>query len=121
VVEEAFHGREAVHHREDNLQIKVCNLIGMSQRVVFIVVDLDIWLKTIIRRKVMRLGINLEHIQVIMQKNLQIKITDYLLLVMILMNPRILTHGILGCLCLCFISKTDDLMPVLWIPEHQYI
>jgi hypothetical protein len=33
-------------------------------------------------------------------KNLQIKISDYLLLVMILMNPRILTHGILGCLCL---------------------
>ena len=33
------------------------------------------------------LGINLEHIQVIMQKNLQIKITNYLLLVMILMYP----------------------------------
>jgi hypothetical protein len=69
------------------------------------------------------LGINLEHIQVIMQKNLQIKITDYLLLVMILMNPRILTHGILGCLCLTllYLLKRMILMPSLWIPEHQYI
>ena len=55
------HGREVVHRKEDNLQIKVCNLIGMSQRVVFIVVDLDILLKTVIRRKVMRLGINITH------------------------------------------------------------
>jgi hypothetical protein len=96
------HGREAVHHREDNLQgrIKVCNLTGLSQRVVFIVVDLDILLETVIRRRVMRLGINLEHIQVIMQKNLQIMISDCLLLVMILMNPQILIHGILGYLCL---------------------
>jgi hypothetical protein len=85
--------------------------------VVFIVVDLDIWLKTVIRRKVTRLGINLEHIQVIMQKNLQIKISDYLLLVMILMNPRILTHGILGCLCLTllYLLKRMILMPSLWI------
>jgi hypothetical protein len=44
--------------REDNLQdrIKVCNLTGLSQRVVFTVVDLDILLKIVIRRKVMRLG-----------------------------------------------------------------
>ena len=95
----------------------------MSQRVVFIVVDLDTWLKIVIRRKVTRLGINLEHIQVIMQKNLQIKITDYLLLVMILMNPQILIHGILGCLCLTFLYllKQMILMPGLCIPGHQYI
>jgi hypothetical protein len=83
----------------------------MSQRVVFIVVDLDILLKTVIRRRVMRLGINLENIQVIMQKNLQIMISDCLLLVMILMNPRILIHGILDCLCqmLALSAETDDI------------
>jgi hypothetical protein len=118
-----IHGREAVHHREDNLQIMVCNLTGMSQRVVFIVVDLDILLQTVIRKRVKRPGINLEHIQVIMQKNLQIKISDYLLLVMILMNPQILNHGILGCLCLIllYLLKQMILMPGLWNPEHQYI
>jgi hypothetical protein len=95
----------------------------MSQRVVFIVVDLDILLKTVIRRRVMRLGINLEHIQVIMQKNIQIMISDCLLLVMILMNPRILIHRILGCLCLMllYLLKRMILMPGLWISKHQYI
>jgi hypothetical protein len=95
----------------------------MSQRVFFIVVDLDILLKTVIRIKVMRLGINLEHIQVIMKKNIQIMISDYLLLVMILMNPRILIHGILGCLCLTllYLMKQMILMPRFWILEHQYI
>lgn len=75
------------------------------------------------KKKVMSLGINLEHIQVIMQKNLQVKITDYLLLVMILMNPQILTHGILGCLCLTllYLLKQMILMPSLCIMEHQYI
>jgi hypothetical protein len=75
---EAVHGREAVHHREANIQgrIKVCNLTGLSQRVVFIMVDLDIFLKTVIRRRVIRLEINLEHILVIMQKNIQIMISD---------------------------------------------
>jgi hypothetical protein len=29
------HGREAIHRREDNLQINVCNLPGMSLRVFF--------------------------------------------------------------------------------------
>jgi hypothetical protein len=95
----------------------------MSLRVVFLVVDLDIWLKTVIRRKVMRLGINLEHIQFIRQKKIQIKIIDYLLLVMILTNPQILTHGILGCLLLTllYVLKWMILMPGLLIPEHQYI
>jgi hypothetical protein len=53
----------------------------------FTVVDLDISLKTVIRRRAIRLGINLENIQVIMQKNIQIMISYCLLLVMILMNP----------------------------------
>jgi hypothetical protein len=76
----------------------------------FIVVDLDILLETVIRRRVMRLGINLENIQVIMQNNLQIMISDCLLLVMILMNPRILIHMILDCLCLMLLCllKLDD-------------
>jgi hypothetical protein len=53
----------------------------------------------------------------------QIMISDYLLLVMILMNPQILTHGILGCLCLTllYLLKQMILMPGLWILEHQYI
>jgi hypothetical protein len=40
-----------------------------------------------------------------------------------LMNPRILTHEILGCLCLTllYLLKRMILMPGLWIPEHQYI
>ena len=95
----------------------------MSQRDVFIVVDLDILLETVIRRRVMRLGINLENIQVIMQMNLQIMISDCLLLVMILMNPRILIHGILDYLCpmLLYLLKRMIVMPSLWILEHQYI
>jgi hypothetical protein len=121
--EEAVHGREELHRREDNLQIKVYNMTGMNQRVVFIVVDLDILLKIVIRRKVMSLGINLEHIQVIMQKKCQIMISDYLLLVIILMNSQILNHRILGflCLTLLYLLKWMILMPGLWIPEHQYI
>jgi hypothetical protein len=38
----------------------------IESKSCFIVVDLDILLETVIRRRVMRLGINLEHIQVIM-------------------------------------------------------
>jgi hypothetical protein len=38
-------------------------------------------------------------------------------------EPRILTHGILGCLCLTllYLLKRMISMPGLWIPEHQYI
>jgi hypothetical protein len=95
----------------------------MSQKVVFIVVDLDISLNIVIRRRVMRLGINLENIQVIMQKNLPIMISNYLFLVTILMNPRISIHEILDCLCPMFLCllKQMIVMPDLWIPEHQYI
>jgi hypothetical protein len=92
----------------------------MSERVVFIVVDLDILLKIVIRRRVMRLGIILEIIQVIMQKNLQIMISDCLLLLMIFMNPRILIQGILDylCLTLLYLLKQMISMPSLWILEH---
>jgi hypothetical protein len=58
----------------------------------------------------MRQGINLEHIQVIMQKNIQIMISDCLLLVMILMNPRILIHEDLRLFVsnVALSTETDD-------------
>jgi hypothetical protein len=95
----------------------------MSQRVVFIGVELEILLKSVIRRRVIRLGINLENIQVIMERNIQITTSDCLFLVMILMNPQILIHKILDCLCQIMFSLLKQMILMLgfWIPENQYI
>jgi hypothetical protein len=97
----------------DRNESKRCFYCGRPEHIV----------KDCHKKKCDELGINLKHIQVIMQKNLQIKISYYLLLVMILMNPQILTHRILGCLCLTllYLLKWMILMPGLWILEHQYI